>query len=91
MGPSPFIQSQELKTNKMTAAKKKIPVFEFSPPQVKLIITGYGRADKKDVQKTVQKMLEIEEFVKEKGQRWHIDDAVDALGIALCYVKTELS
>ena len=31
----------------LTAAKKKIPVYEFTPLQVKMAITGYGRAEKK--------------------------------------------
>tara|TARA_Y100000310_G_C20499084_1_gene723019 strand:- start:463 stop:978 length:516 start_codon:yes stop_codon:yes gene_type:complete len=70
-----------------TAAKKRIPIHEFSPPQIKMAITGYGKADKKQVQKMVQVHLELDEFVKtSKDTRWHLDDAVDALGVALCYV-----
>lgn len=67
----------------LTAAKKKIPVYEFTPLQVKMAITGYGRAEKKQVQKMVQTMLNLEEKPKDKNKRK--DDAFDALGIALCY------
>ncbi len=68
----------------LTAAKKKIPVYEFTPLQVKMTITGYGRAEKKQVQKMIQTMLNLEEKPKDKNKRK--DDATDALGIALCYV-----
>lgn len=67
----------------LTAAKKKIPVYEFTPLQVKMAITGYGRAEKKQVQKMIQTMLNLEEKPKDKNKRK--DDAFDALGIALCY------
>ncbi len=60
-----------------TAAKKNIPVFEFTPLEVKMTISGYGRANKKQVQKMIQSFLKLKEFPKE-------DDAADALGVALC-------
>lgn len=66
-----------------TAAKKRIPVVEFTPLQVKMTITGYGKAEKKQVQRMVQTMLCLEEKPKDKAKRK--DDATDALGIALCY------
>lgn len=62
-----------------TAAKKKIPVFEFTPLQMKMTVTGYGRAEKKQVQKMVQVLLNLKEAPK-------IDDAADALGLALCCI-----
>ncbi len=68
----------------LTAAKKKIPVYEFTPLQVKMTITGYGRAEKKQVQKMIQTILNLEEKPKDKNKRK--DDATDALGIALCYI-----
>jgi len=73
----------------LTAAKKKIPVYEFFPLQVKMAITGYGRAEKKQVQKMIQTMLNLEEKPKDKNKRK--DDATDALGIALCYtIKSKI-
>jgi crossover junction endodeoxyribonuclease RuvC len=66
-----------------TAAKKNIPVVEFTPLQVKMTITGYGKAEKKQVQRMIQTMLNLEEKPKDKAKRK--DDATDALGIALCY------
>jgi len=63
----------------LAAAKKRIPVHEFSPLQVKMAVTGYGKAEKKQVQKMVFKLLNLDEIPKQ-------DDAADALGIALCYI-----
>lgn len=63
----------------LTAAKKKIPVYEFTPLQMKMAITGYGKAEKKQVQKMLQVLLDLEKLPKQ-------DDAADALGIALCYI-----
>ncbi|MCK4782063.1 crossover junction endodeoxyribonuclease RuvC [Candidatus Parcubacteria bacterium] len=61
-----------------TAAKKKIPVHEFTPLQIKTAVTGYGRADKKQIKEMVKILLNLKEAPKS-------DDAADALGAAICY------
>lgn len=66
-----------------TAAKSKIPVFEYTPLQMKMAIAGYGRAEKKQVQKMIQVQLNLEAKPDDKDKRK--DDATDALGIAMCY------
>jgi len=67
----------------LAAAKKNIPVFEFTPLQVKMTVVGYGRAEKKQVQKMTGELLDLANFnLEEKGRKK--DDAADALGIALC-------
>ena len=64
----------------LVAAKKNIPVYHFSPLQVKMTITGYGRADKKQMQEMIAQELSLSEIPKP-------DDAADALGIALtCFL-----
>ena len=63
----------------LAIAKKKLPVFELTPLQVKMAITGYGRADKKQVQRMVQQTLRLSEIPKP-------DDAADALGLAIAGV-----
>ncbi len=57
------------------------PVFEYTPMQVKQQITGYGKADKKQIIAMTKKILEIDQM------RTKIDDAWDGLAIALthCY------
>lgn len=67
----------------LTAEQNNIPVFEFTPLQMKMAITGYGKAEKKQVQKMIKTMLNLEDKPKDKSKRK--DDATDALGIALCY------
>lgn len=58
------------------AALEKIPVKEFTPLQVKMSLTGYGRAEKQQVQKMVGVILRTKEIPKQ-------DDEVDAIAIAL--------
>ncbi len=59
------------------AAKRKIPIVEFTPLQVKSKIAEYGRAEKRDVQRKIRKILNY------KG-RFEQDDVADALGVAVC-------
>ena len=61
----------------LAAAKKNIPVFEFTPLQVKMTVVGYGRAEKSQVQEMIKVMLGLEKIPKP-------DDAADALGVAIC-------
>jgi len=61
----------------LTAVQNKLEVDEFTPLQVKQAITGYGRAEKKQMQKMVQTILNLKQPIKS-------DDAADALAVALC-------
>jgi crossover junction endodeoxyribonuclease RuvC len=61
----------------MAAAQKRLPIHEFTPLQMKMIVTGHGRAEKKDVQEMIKKILSLDEIPRP-------DDAADALGIAIC-------
>lgn len=56
-------------------------IAEFTPLQVKIATVGYGRADKRQVQKMVQLILSLKEIPKP-------DDAADALAIAVCAVNS---
>jgi len=70
----------------LAAAKKKIPVYEFTPLQVKMTVVGYGRAEKKQVQEMIKVIFGLEKKPKDKNKRK--DDATDALGIALSCALT---
>jgi crossover junction endodeoxyribonuclease RuvC len=59
------------------AAQMQIPVIEHTPLQVKQAVTGYGRAEKSQVQKMVKILLSLKEIPKP-------DDAADALAVAIC-------
>lgn len=59
------------------AAQPKVSVIEYTPLQIKQAVTGYGRADKKQVQKMVKVLLNLKEIPQP-------DDAADALATAIC-------
>jgi len=60
----------------LTAIQNKIPLFEFTPLEIKQAITSYGQADKKQIQKMVQFLLKLKSLPQP-------DDAADALACAL--------
>lgn len=62
----------------LVAAQADVPVFEYSPSQVKHAISGYGKADKHQMQEMVRIMLGL-------AYPPHPDDAADALAVALCH------
>jgi len=61
----------------LTAVNNNIPVDEFTPLQIKRAITGYGKAEKGQMQKMVSAILRLPKKIKS-------DDAADALAVALC-------
>lgn len=61
----------------LVAERAGIPVVEFTPTQVKLGVTGYGQADKAQVNGMVCRILKLEKAPTP-------DDAADALAIAIC-------
>ena len=60
--------------------KYKIPTFSYTPMEVKQVLTGYGRAEKKEVDRMVHIALGTEELPK-------LDDTVDAIAIAICHSR----
>lgn len=59
------------------AAVRGLSISEFDPSEIKLAITGYGKADKNQMQKMVQLLLNLDSIPRP-------DDAADALAVALC-------
>ena len=73
-----------------TAAGYRLPVFEYQGLHVKYTLTGSGRADKKEIQKSVMKYLGKRKLAKPLNG--YLDDAADALAVAICHViKTNLN
>lgn len=72
----------------LAASTYNIPVVEYAPGTIKKIITGNGRADKKQMQESIYNIFKKRGFeVKsEKNKRTHFDNAADALAIALCHI-----
>jgi crossover junction endodeoxyribonuclease RuvC len=68
----------------LAAAEHGIPVFEYGPHEVKLAVTGYGRAGKEQVQRMVQMVLGMPVLPRP-------DDAADALAVAICLAHGQRS
>jgi crossover junction endodeoxyribonuclease RuvC len=66
----------------LSAAKQGVKVFEYTPLQVKQAVTGYGRADKKQIQQMVKLILNLLEVPRP-------DDAADALAVAICHAHSK--
>lgn len=65
----------------LVAEQAKLPVFEYTPNEVKQAIVGFGGADKRQMQQMVRVLLRLD-FVPEP------DDAADALAIAICHLQS---
>lgn len=68
----------------MTLEKMSVNALEYTPLQVKLTITGYGRASKDEVAEAVEKMI------CKDGKCWpKLDDTVDSIAIAVCHARND--
>ncbi len=65
----------------ITARIHKIPTYEYTPLQVKQAVTGYGRADKIQVQRMVKMILNEEKLPK-------LDDITDSMAIGICHAHS---
>lgn len=65
----------------VAAANKNIPISEYTPLQVKQSVTGYGRAQKGQIQQMVKMILGLNVIPKP-------DDAADALALAICHAHS---
>ena len=64
----------------LAAQKLKIPIYEYTPLQVKTAVTGYGKAKKPQVMEMTRRLLHLAEVPKP-------DDTADALAIAICHAQ----
>lgn len=58
--------------------RASVPIFEYTPNQVKQAVTGYGKAEKQQVMKMTQRLLKLKSVPRP-------DDAADALAVAICH------
>lgn len=65
----------------LVGIKNGLQLFEYTPLQIKQALTGYGRADKKQIQEMVRVILGLDEIPKP-------DDCADALAAAICHSMT---
>lgn len=66
----------------IVGCKKNVPTFEYTPLQVKQAVTGYGRADKVQVQKMVKSILNVDKLPK-------LDDITDSMAIGICHAHSQ--
>ncbi len=67
-----------------TAERLGVPIFEYTPMQVKQAVAGYGLADKKQVMDMTKRLLKLKAVPKP-------DDAADELAIAICHARSATS
>lgn len=60
--------------------KFNIPTYSYTPMEVKQVLTGYGRAEKKEVEQMVRIALNSDKLPK-------LDDTIDAIAIAICHSR----
>ena len=65
----------------IVGCKKNVPTFEYTPLQIKQSVTGFGRADKIQVQKMVKSILNVEKLPK-------LDDTTDSMAAAICHAHS---
>ena len=68
----------------LAAAKKELPIFEYTPMQIKQAVCGYGKADKSQVMDMTRRLLHMKEVARP-------DDAADAIAVALCHGRSHTS
>jgi len=68
----------------LSAEKMGVPVFEYTPMQVKQAVVGYGKAEKRQVMLMTQRLLGMKEIPRP-------DDAADALALAICHSRAATS
>jgi len=67
----------------LLAAENSIPVFEYNSTELKMALTGYGRAEKRQVKDMVFRVISIDRPAERIS-----DDSTDALALAICHINT---
>lgn len=68
----------------LACQKVGVPIFEYTPLQVKQAVAGYGRAEKRQVMEMTRRLLHLTQIPKP-------DDAADGLALALCHARSATS
>lgn len=68
----------------LAIAQSQIPLFEYTPMQVKQAVVGYGKAEKRQVMDMTRRLLHMQQVARP-------DDAADAIAIALCHARSSTS
>ena len=64
------------------AARAGLEIYEYGPQAVKVAVTGYGKADKKQIESMVRKLVKLDEAKK-------LDDELDAIAVGITHLATQ--
>jgi len=67
----------------LLAAENDIPLFEYNPTELKMALTGYGRAEKRQVQEMVKRILNLN-----SSHGKFSEDSTDALALCICHINS---
>ncbi len=65
----------------LACAHSNLPIYDYTPLQIKMAITGFGRGTKVQIQKMTKRMLGLSEIIKP-------DDAADGVACAICHIQS---
>src|SRR3989344_2339555 len=68
------------------AAQAGLEIYEYSPQAIKIAVTGYGKADKVQVEAMVGKLIKLP-----KSDKKRLDDELDAIALAICHLASNRS
>jgi len=68
----------------LAAAQRQLPIFEYTPMQIKQAVVGYGNATKLQVMDMTRRLLKMDKVARP-------DDAADAIAVALCHARSSTS
>ena len=68
----------------LEAERQAVPIFEYTPSQVKQAVVGYGKAEKRQVMDMTRRILKLQSRPKP-------DDAADAVAVAICHARSAAS
>lgn len=68
----------------LAAAENQLPIYEYTPMQIKQSVVGYGNATKRQVMDMTRRLLHMERVARP-------DDAADAIAVALCHARSSTS
>ena len=81
--PSAFALGSTRGIAMLLAAQNNLPLYEYNPTEVKMALTGYGRAEKRQVQEMVKIILNL----KRSSEKFS-EDRSDALALCICHINS---
>lgn len=68
------------------AAESGLRVYEYSPQAIKIAVTGYGKADKKQIETMVRKLVHVP--IEDRSSKRRLDDEIDAIALGITHLAS---